>query len=159
MFTVVAFVTSMASQASAQWNYWSQNQKNAAILNRAFAQNGMYTGLQCKHWVQNVVYSASGGVVWLPLNHPNLYQWEYHPRVFKLQPFHPSWCQPGQIIQMKWNNTPHTAIVVSTSHDRMRWIDCNWGLPTNNTMVSVHDVTYHAFAGAVGSNYSVYEVR
>lgn len=141
----------------AQWHNWSQGQRNNAIVNRALSQNGNYTGLECKHWVQTVVANASSGAVWLPQNQPNLYQW-YSSTDVSAVPYSPAIysAASGSIIQMKWNGTPHTAIVYSTSGSGMWWIDCNWN---GDRRVTMHFVSYNQFAAACGNSHSVYYVR
>ncbi|MDO8537093.1 MAG: hypothetical protein Q7R94_02510 [bacterium] len=154
----VMFLVCAVAPARAQWHNWSQGQRNNAIVSRALTQNGAYTGVQCKEWVQNVVYSASGGAVWLPLNQPNLYQWYPSPNVWAV-PYCPSIysASPGSVIQMKWNSTPHTAIVYSTTGSGMWWIDCNWN---HDTRVTMHFVSYSQFMSATSNSfYTVYYVR
>lgn len=153
-----AAVVPASAQTAAQWHSWPQYQRNTAILSKAYAQVGQYTGLQCKHWVQNIVWSASNGAVWLPQNKPNNYEWYSHQYVYRYYlPFPTQWCQPGMIIQMKWNGLPHTAIVAANNQTGMWWLDCNWGTPSGT--VKYHYITHANFNNKVGSNYSVYEVR
>lgn len=158
LIAIITLIVGAVSPTQAQWHSWSQGQRNSAILNRALSQYGTYTGVQCKEWVQNVVYSASTGTVWLPQTQPNQYQWYSSSDVWAV-PYCPAIYSagPGNIIQMKWNNTLHTAIVYSTTGSGMWWIDCNWG---NDMRVSLHYVSYSQFLGATSNNfYTVYYVK
>mgnify|MGYP003394170965 CR=1 FL=1 len=154
---VVMFLGNFTSEARAQWHRWTQGQRNSVIVNRALQQNGYYTGQQCKEWVQNTVYNASTGVVWLPQNQPNLYQWYWSSDAYAV-PYSPSIysANSGSVIQMKWNGTPHTAIVYSSSGSGMWWIDCNWN---GDRRVTMHFVSYNQFAAACGNLYTVYYVK
>ncbi len=147
-------------------NVMNQYGRNQQIIGRALAQNGQYTGVECKQWVQNVVYSASGGTVWLPQNRPDWMGWywsEWAQPLWYIPYNGPSYAaQPGNIIQMRWRNNngsvlPHTAIVLSNNWSGMQWIDCNWS--NGDRTVRVHYVSHDQFRQAVGWNCTVYEVR
>ncbi len=159
LFGVVLSATG-ASMATS-WHGLSQSQRNARILNVALDQVGDDTGMECKAWVQDVVDEASNGAVYPPRNQ-NDYTWRSSSDVYRMQqPFPIEWAEPGDIIQMRWANrngstTPHTAILVSKSSSRMRWVDCNW---VEEDTVGTHYVTYADFYRAVGSNYNVYQIR
>jgi hypothetical protein len=161
--TLLVLVCSV-SAASALANWWhglSQNQRNTEIRDVALNQVGQNTGMQCKHWVQEVVYSASQGTVYPPANQ-NDYTWHSSSNVrTMLKPFPIEWAQPGQIIQMRWKNQngttyPHTAILKSKTSTKMYWVDCNW---YGDTTVNTHSVTYNDFNRAVGNKYNVYEIK
>ncbi len=160
---MLALVCSVAT-ASSLVNWWhglSQSQRNAEILDVALDQVGNNTGMQCKHWVQEVVDEASQGTVYPPPNQ-NDYTWRSSSDVRKmLKPFPIEWTQPGQIIQMRWKNQdgatyPHTAILKNKTSTKMYWVDCNWN---GDETVSVHSVTYSQFNQAVGDKYNVYEIK
>ncbi|HLP43815.1 MAG TPA: hypothetical protein VK145_00880 [Candidatus Nanoarchaeia archaeon] len=143
------------------WHGLTQGQRNDEILSVALDQNGDHTGLQCKHWVQEVVDEASRGEVYPPTNQ-NDYTWRSSSNVRVMQkPFPIQWAQPGQIIQMRWKNRngstyPHTAILKSKTSTKMYWVDCNWH---GDETVDVHSVTYSDFNRAVGNYYNVYEIK
>lgn len=164
VFVVIAFLSLLPSQANAQWHSWQQWQRYGATVNMALCQNGFQTGMNAKKWVKFVIYAASHTAVTLPQTKPNMYEWYPHPYVYKFPASHtPDRWQAGQIIQMKWNNRPHTAIFICLYHSKeqngMYWIDCNWGPPWNNRTVQYHFVSYEDFEEKVGTRYSVYEVR
>lgn len=159
----LAFVTTVATASvRTGWHGLSQTQRNRLILARAQEDNNRYTGVQCKEWVQNVVYNASDGEVYPPRNR-NDYTWYDHPYVYRYpRPYPLNGVEPGQIIQMRWRNpngtiTPHTAIVVSRNSSGMTWIDCNW--TNRDRTVRTHDVSYDLFNRRVGYYYNVYEIR
>jgi hypothetical protein len=155
---VIAFIMGAVAPAQAQWHNWSQSQRDSAILSRALSQYGVNTGVECKEWVQNLVYGASAGAVWIPQTQPNQYQW--YPSAYTYAvPYCPSIYSagPGSIIQMKWNSTLHTAIVYSTTGSGMWWIDCNWG---HDKRVTIHYVSYSQFMSATSNSfYTVYYIR
>lgn len=161
---VLALVCSVAT-ASSLANWWhglSQSQRNTEILDVALDQVGDYTGMQCKHWVQEVVDEASQGAVYPPTNKNN-YTWNSHSKVRTLpKPFPINAVQPGHIIQMQWRNNngtvyPHTAIVKSKTSTKMTWVDCNW---YGDETVTTHSVLFTDFYTAVnGYNYNVYEIK
>ena len=155
-------ITATAASMVTSWHGLSQNQRNALILSTAMSQAGRYTGQQCKVWVQNVVYQASGGTVYPP---QNLNDWTWYSSN-DVQPIASygqiSRVQPGQIIQMRWTNrrdghvSPHTAIVTSTTGAGMYWVDCNF---VSTGTVGVHYVSYQDFQISVGPYFNIYEIR
>lgn len=147
-------------QANAQWQTWPQWQRNGRIVNMATCQNGFRTDMSSKRWAEFVVYSASQTAITLPHTRPNMYEWYPHPNVFAFPSEHPvaDW-QGGQIVQMRWNNRPHTAIIIGTDETKIAWIDCNWGFPWNNGTVKYHEINIKDFEDNVGTRYSVYEIR
>lgn len=167
VMAIIVSITALSSVAPAatqqqvsQWRSMSQSARNQAILSRAYSQNGQYTGLSCKEWVRSVVFNASQTVVWLPSTSPNNYQWYYQSDIYAVPacPAPLSSIGPGAIIQMRWNNTLHTAIVTGRDSNGMQWIDCNWGQPTENRTVRIHYVTNQQFMSATQGFYSVYYV-
>ncbi len=114
--------------AFAGWHDLTQAQRNQAIINEANSySNGSYGG-QCKVWVQNVVYDASGSSVWLPTNADNC-SWNYSPyavaRCGLLD-----WVSAGEIIQMQlssaYGSGPHTLIVTSNNGSQITVKESNW---------------------------------
>lgn len=160
LFGIVCTAAGMPLMANL-WHGLSQSQRNAEILDVALDQVGNYTGLQCKHWVQEVVFEASDGAVYPPTNKNN-YTWNSHSKVRTLpKPFPINAVQPGHIIQMQWKNRngtvyPHTAIVKSKTSTKMTWVDCNWN---GDETVTTHSVKFTDFNSAVGHNYNVYEIK
>lgn len=159
--------TPAQAQSSGFWwhNLMTQYGRNQQIVYRALNENGRYTGVQCKEWVQNVVWGASSGTVWLPQNRPDGAGWywsNWAMPVWNIPYAGPSYAaQPGNIIQMVWRNNnnvtnPHTAIVLSNNSQGMQWIDCNW---FGDRSVRVHYISHDQFRQAVGWNCTVYEVR
>ncbi|MDO8537092.1 MAG: hypothetical protein Q7R94_02505 [bacterium] len=164
---VVALLVSVFAApraAHAQWHSWAQWQRYGATVNTALSQNGFHTGMKAKKWVTLVIYSASQTAMMLPETKPNMYEWYPDPYVYKFPASHaPDQWQPGQIIQMRWHNKPHTAIFICLYQDPyqngMYWIDCNWGRPRNNGIVQYHFVSFADFEANVGACYSVYEIH
>lgn len=167
ILSIVALFGLVCSAAAAPslanwWHGLSQNQRNAEIREVALDQVGDSTGMQCKHWVQEVVYEASQGAVYPPTNKNN-YTWNSHSKVRALpKPFPINAVQPGHIIQMQWRNNngtvyPHTAIVKSRTSTKMTWVDCNWN---GDESVITHSIRFTDFYNAVdGHNYNVYEIK
>lgn len=157
----LAFVTAATAAVMTGWHDLTQSQRNRLILNRANQDLNRNVGVECKEWVQDVVYGASNGAVYPPQNR-NDYTWQTHRYVYRYpHPFPISWVEPGQIIQMRWRNRngatyPHTAIVLDKTSSSMTWIDSNWN---RDTVVKSHVVTFRDFDRQVGSYYNVYEIR
>lgn len=164
VFAVMAFLSVFSSRASAQWHNWPQWQRYGATVNTALAQVGFETGMNSKTWVSFVVYSASFGSMQLPATKPNMYEWYPNPYIYKFPATHtPEHWQPGQIVQMRLRNRPHTAIFICNYYSKekngMYWVDCNWFFPWNNRTVQYHFVSFDDFRENVGTRYSVYEIH
>ena len=156
--TVLAVSAATFASMRPGWHSYSQSQRNQLIVNRAYAQNGQFTGQSCKEWVRTVVYSASGQAVWLPSTVPNNYQWYPSSDVYTV-PYCPSIYSagPGAVIQMvSTSGTPHTAIVTSTTGSGMNWIDCNWN---RDMRVTTHYISYSQFASSYGNFYTVNYIK
>lgn len=162
----LAFVNVAIAMAQVGWHGLTQIQRNALILNRAQQDNGRYTGMSCKVWVQNVVRSASGNVVNVPTN-ANDYTWNSsNPSsdVYRYpQPFPQRGFRPGMIIQMRWHNnngtfSPHTAIVMNRTSSGMTFIECNW-TPSGGQTVNTRTITYNNFYEKTRGLFNVYEIR
>lgn len=164
LFLGVSLFLSSVLQAAAGWHQWSQTTRNGAITNRALQDNGKQFGVEveCKGWVQNVVYAASNGAVWLPSNRPYPYEymWYADPNVAGMTAYI-NWVKPGQILQMRiWSRkeqalVPHTTIVLSVDSGGLWVIDNNFVAPYT---VGVHHWTFSDFRAQVGSYYSVYTI-
>ena len=65
---LVLFLTGAVAHANffAPWSNLTQQQRNQAIIDRAYQNNNMYVGQNCKEWVRTVVYAASGNHVTVP---------------------------------------------------------------------------------------------
>ena len=146
---------------SLDWHSLSQSQKDDEIMNTAFADYGLYVGIQCKPWVQRVVNTATSGHVTVPLTQSNQYQWydDQSGHIVGRSTLIEN-VQRADIIQMYlyinggW--TPHTAIVVYKDSSGMMWIDSNW-VATNT--VGTHYVTYSQFYSWASNRYTVYHVQ
>jgi hypothetical protein len=153
------------------WNKISrQSLKDSALYNIAMLQYTNYvTPLQCKGWIQDRVFKASG--LTLPLNASNLYSW------VQVNSTADSWVCGNivarstliqnarfmDIIQMKLTLSdgtisPHTAFVFSTDASGMTWLDCNWDYKHTPCFVTIHYITYASFTSMAGSNYTIYHV-
>ena len=162
LFLGLSLFLSSVLQAAAGWHEWSQTARNGAITNRALQDNGKNVGVECKEWAQNVVYAASGSLVWLPPNRdqPYDYMWYQDSNVVGMTAYI-NWVKPGQILQMRlWSSKkqawiPHTAIVLLVDSSSVWVIDSNWVAP--NT-VGVHYWTFSDFRAMFGSYYSVYSI-
>lgn len=158
---VLSFGTSVAVAQATSWHSMTQSQRNEAIISRAIQDNGKNTGMQCKVWVQNVVYSASsaysalGGPVSLPQNQPdpNMYKWYPGQYVFCVTQ---NMCVPienaqrGWIVQMYFKTlsnghiSPHTMIIEKMYPTSMDVIDCNF-TPSGGTTVNRRNMTFQYF--------------
>ena len=144
--------------AESDWNSLTQTQKDDKIINRAYVDNGVYVGLECKPWVSKVVYDATAGYVILPSTLPNYYEWGSASHVVRRYLTIRN-VDRGDIIQMKFLSTggPHTAIVVSKNSTGMTWIQSNVRPPYGKT-VSVDPMSFTIFDSKFGTQYSVYRV-
>jgi len=124
-----------AQSASFWWHYlMTQNGRGYTIVNSAQQHgNGSYGG-QCKAWVQNVVWQASRGVVWLPQNDPScMWRWRQSSDVRIVASDYRIYLRPGQIVQAQVRLgsgalSPHTMIVLWQNGDTISVIESNWGL-------------------------------
>ncbi len=156
----------VSAQMCVPWHNLTQAQRNQFILSAGVAQNGMYLRsvqfpglpMQCKEWVQNVVYRASGGAVWLPSNYSN-FEWNGHSWVYSLPGMSVQACQSGQIIQMEilgrnGQYGPHTAIVWQVYSSGIYFLDCNYG---GDGRVQIHYLSFADYSKIV-RRYTVYTV-
>lgn len=153
---ITALITG-ATKAMAGWHDWTQQQRNQAIVDRAYEDNNDWVGVSCKEWVRTVVYDASIGTITIPATHPDLYYWYPHTYVVGRSALI-QYAQPGEIVQMKLNSGyPHTAIVVSVSAYGITFIESNWdNTPENYSDAYVHTryVTFTDFYNQV-ENYTI----
>lgn len=148
------------------WHQLTQAQRNSAIITRAYQDNGVYTGLSCKVWMQNVVSSASGGATTLPTNRAYPYEclWTTgQSYIYYMNQFPPvpiANAQVGWIVQMYFKNlntgvvVPHTMLIVAMYSTSMDVIDCNF---VSAYTVGVHNMTFTYFyqhaIDPLGQNY------
>lgn len=138
--TIVSMSTDMCfaqSYTSFGWhNILTQAGRNAAIRTAAEKYpNGAYGG-ECKMWVQNVVWTASGCNVWLPANSFTC-EWAWMPSQWVETVACDEWngvpFYPGQIVQAQvrtstWPFTsPHTMIVLAADATSITVIESNYG--------------------------------
>ncbi len=170
LLVLLGFVLVDCNKAKAADNgFWwhnllTQQGRNAAIVNAALSYPDGYkfTGDgECKGWVKTVVLAASGNVVSIPPN-ANDSTWQASPNVGQDYPAFPA---SGEIIQMHWNTTLHTMIVLSSGPAGMNVIDCNWYKvdPRNPQKSAVncvfrHSITWTEFR-AKATAYSVYYIK
>lgn len=163
---IVSIVLSPASYANGTnpWHSMAQWQRNQAIVSRAYQDNDRKVGVQCKVWVQNVLYSVSGGHVWLPQNNPapNDWYWQNDQNGHVVGMSIPiQYVQIGWIIQMRLKSgIPHTAIVVGNNGYGITFIDSNWFYLSAPNTVKIHSLTYKEFNDKLESpwSYSVYYI-
>lgn len=127
-----AKVASLPGPVCMPWNQMTQAEREWQVVQVAILDQGKIGG-QCKVWVQDVVWRASGRQVWLPANagSGSTYgiTWESSPKVVG-QSGGISGARVGQIVQMRIRTnlgvTPHTAIITRIGSSDMEWIDSNW---------------------------------
>ena len=159
---IIAFVLFFVCgvQASAQsWASLTQAQRNQAIVNEANSWSDGTQGGQCKVWVQNVVWAASGATVWLPTNADNC-TWNYSVHVVGRCALLGS-VSAGEIIQMQLSSVngggPHTFIITANNGSSITVKESNW-CSGNCEKVDTRTLTYQQFYDMVGC-YSVYYVQ
>ena len=145
----------------------SQQQRNEAIIHEGEGVNnsnlGTVSGLECKPWVQKIVYAASKNAVWIPATSPNDYQWQIVPGDNVIQvtpttgPIDPLSLQPGWILQLQRTNNagPHTAIVVMATSSGIVLLDSNY-IATNT--VGMHLMSWASFNKAF-LRYTAYQIQ
>lgn len=138
----------------------SQRERNEAIADEAESRVGDYGG-QCKVFVQNVVWSASNGVVWLPQNHSRYdWKWKSSRDVRRIATDACIRLKPGYILQAQvrlrsGGLSPHTMIVVRTTSSRITVVESNYSTPNRVTRRTVSE---NAFWNSL-IHVTVYEVR
>jgi len=161
----LSFGTSVAVAQATSWHSMTQAQRNEKIIARANVDDNHYVyPKECKGWVQDVVYSASGNTVWLPNTTSLLYTWCSDPSVYSVpKPFRVEWAQRGWIIQMRWQNVgdkkiyPHTIIIENVYSTYMDIIDCNLFAPyTVKHRTMTFDYFYQHLTGQY--DYTLYYV-
>lgn len=151
----------------AWWHYQlPQGGRNYFIwLTAQSVPNSTYGG-QCKEWVQNVVWRASYGTVWLPQNNPYcdwMWYWSNDVEIVAEDRWDGVPMYSGQIIQAQvryshWPYTsPHTMIVDWANANYISVIECNYGAG-NSLRVSRRTVTWAQFR-ANTIHYTLYNVR
>ncbi|MDD5528064.1 MAG: hypothetical protein PHO56_03780 [Patescibacteria group bacterium] len=157
------------------WNALSQSAKDLKLFSVALYDDGKdfsASKLQCKPWVQKVVFAASG--ITVPGTQSGDCSWGNDPcgNIISRGSAAPSDINSMDIIQMRWRcrlsiggyeTGPHTAIVISKDATSMKWIYCNY---VKAYTVGMHTITFADFAkftgpnsGASGTGYTVYHVR
>lgn len=147
------------------WQALTQAQRNQAIINRGYQDNGRVVNLQCKPWVQQVVSAASQGCVTIPST-VGCGAWSCensscHLRVVVRN--NSNFCallKPGMIMQMCTNFVDglHTAIIYSADYSGVTFLDSNWvGYPNVRNKVGIHFMTWADFYKKM-SAFTVYEV-
>ena len=114
----------------------TEAQINQLILSKAANQNRWNTGLECKPWVNNVVYSSTKIPVpamdsyytWTPSVYARIV-WQFKPANYCISSF-PTYLLPGQIVQVKWRPSymrggPHTFIIISVLPGSITYWECN----------------------------------
>lgn len=137
----------------AWWRGLSQAARNQAILERAYRDNNVRVGLNCKDWARTVVLDASKTVVNLPGTLPDAYGWYFgaSPYLRTLSGIRAVF--PGCVVQTNWkladgSITPHTFIVAATSTSGMYIIESNWCKPPCYT-VYIRYITFDSFESQV----------
>lgn len=136
-----------ANTAMAGWHDLTQDQRNQAIVNRAFNDLYTYQG-SCKVWAQNVVWSASSNAVWLPttIDPPGCF-WNYSSYVISVST-NIRYVLPGQILQMHLKSgNIHTAIVSGVYSNGVVFIESNW---FGDGYVNLRYVSFTDFENQVG---------
>ncbi|MDD5528059.1 MAG: hypothetical protein PHO56_03755 [Patescibacteria group bacterium] len=157
------------------WNALSQSAKDLKLFSVALYDNGKNfcaADIECKQWVSNVVFVASG--IRLPANTNGDRSWGSYPcpNIVSRGSISPASVNGMDIIQMWWrcpkkgggySTGPHTAIVISKDATSMQWIDCNY---LGCCLVGIHTVTFANFSaytgpnsGAPGTGYTVYHIQ
>lgn len=149
------------------WHTQPQLDRGMAVVNRALVDNGHLVGVSCKKWAQNVIFSASSGHVWLPLNEnpPYDFMWKYDstghtvPLGIPIQD-----AQIGDIVQMKLTSGgPHTAIVVAITSTYLIFAESNWDSTPdieNDAYAHLRLVTFSKFYSEIygGGSYMIYRI-
>lgn len=157
---VLFFACAMESQAQTPWAAMTQAQRNQAIVAEANSWTTGSHGGQCKVWVQNVVWAASGSTVWLPLNADNC-SWNYSGHVVGRCGLIDG-VSPGEIIQMQlssaYGSGPHTLIVTANNGSSITIRESNWCKLNCELVGPPRTLTYQEFYNMVGC-YSIYYVQ
>jgi len=147
-----ALVQAHSPSGAVPWHDISQEFRNYLIVQYGSLDRGKIGG-ECKPWVQDVVYRASGQHVWLPQTVPdaNGWYWADDPHVGRRDGADIIEIDPGEIVQMQWRflngeTTPHTFIVWQTYWHGFDWLDSNW-VATNT--VGTHYCSYETFDAQV----------
>lgn len=140
------------------WHNRSQNERNQAIILRAYQDNGNYVAQNCKQWANTVVLSASESCMSLPTTAapPNDWYWNANQFVEGRSGLI-EYAKPGEIVQMKLTSGgPHTAIIYNLTSTHVTFIESNWCTPPCN-IVNTRTLTFSTFYGQV-SNYTIYRI-
>lgn len=145
----------------AWWRGLSQVARNQAILERAYRDNNVRVGLNCKEWARTVVLDASKTVVNLPGTLPNANGWYFDTSPYLRTVSSIRSAFPGCVVQTNWkladgSTTPHTFIVAATSPSGMYIIESNWCKPPCYTVYMRH-ITFDSFESQV-PRYTCYYV-
>jgi hypothetical protein len=134
-----------STSAMAGWHDWSQMERNQAIVDETANWDDGDDGGQCKIWVQEIVYDASGSGL-IPLNSNDACEWQYGAYVIGRSGYI-EYASPGEIIQMDLgDNSPHTAIVIANSSYGVIFRESNWNLDEE---VGTRYVSYSTFYNQV----------
>ena len=154
---LVLFVS--VGSAFAGWHEYPQWQRNQMIVDRTYQDLNQYVGQSCKVWVQTVVGSVSGGLVYPPQN-------ATYPCSWRTDQAGSPYCvddgdsiqnaSPGEIVQMiLTNGKEHTAIVLGISSGGITFVESNW---EDDEYVHVREETINEFNSHV-SCYSIYHIE
>ena len=159
--TVALLPKAKIAQAAMPWHGYSQDYRNSLILTRAWNDYLKNVGLECKPWVQNVVASASGGIVTIPTTNPDNCTWRWSQDVYGYNMSRPiQYAKPGEIVQMRLRNNPylHTAIVSSMQATKVGFIESNV-VPPNGKTVGYREVLFSDFySGNCIACFSIYTI-
>ncbi len=153
------------SSATAGWHDLSQAQRNQAIIDRAYQDDGDLVGVSCKEWVRTVVTEASNYSIIIPSNDDYPCSWRTDQTYSQYcigRCGYIQWANPGEIIQMVFNNgTPHTAIVVEKTATTITFIESNWDNTPNDysdVYVKPREVTFTEFNNSIQC-FSIYFIQ
>lgn len=170
-FVAMFFASGKFAQAQ-DYSFWwhnilTQTGRNASIVNETRKYwNCQYVDVECKPWVQNVVWGASKKVVWLPQNDPYCdWRWVWSPNVevvasdrWSSIPMAPGLIIQAQVKYSRWPYTsPHTMIVTSANASSITVVEANYGAG-NALRVNRRTISWAAFKANV-LHYTLYRVK
>ncbi len=152
---------SFGASPSERWHDdLSQQGRNERIVTEANSQVGDYGG-QCKVFVQEVVWRASRGVVWLPQNDPDIaWRWKSSSDVRRIATDACIRLKPGYILQAQvrlssGGLSPHTMIITEATNSRVTVVESNYTIPNR---VTRRTVSINTFWNSL-VHVTVYEIR
>jgi len=146
------------------WHELTQSQRNDRIIVRAVKDARTDVRRNCKEWVDDVVWAASGNLVDIPSTASNLYSWlpsaDVGQRSRRIR-----YAEPGDIIQMLMRQRgggwiEHTAIVYAVytgpglPYEGMTFVESNYG---GDLHVQYRHISFVGFLDQV-QNYSIYYI-